>query len=387
MAENSAQEKTEAPTARRLNKAIKDGEVARSVELPAAVVVIGTLLLLLLTGPWLIERLAALFAQGFALDLRSLRQPELMISAFGNQLLALFLLTVPLLVYTLVAAVISSGMTGGHHFSLKAVQPKASKLNLISGLKRMFGVRAAVELGKAIMKFALVATVLWISIMNHMDTLMQMGRMHLEPALTAAAGIILESAVWVALSLAFIAMIDVPYQKHAYMKRMRMTKQEVKDEFKEMEGRPEVKAQIRRRQREMANNRMMQRIKDADVIITNPQHFAVALEYDPSSDGAPVMVAKGADLMAARIREEAETHGIHIFEAPPLARAIYFTTELEQAVPEDLYHAVAQVIAYVFSLEGAAIQGRVRPRPQVKVPPNMLFNADGRPMNPEGVNA
>ncbi|MFZ9679242.1 MAG: flagellar biosynthesis protein FlhB [Quisquiliibacterium sp.] len=387
MAENSAQEKTEAPTARRLNKAIKDGEVARSVELPAAVVVIGTLLLLLLTGPWLIERLAALFAQGFALDLRSLRQPELMISAFGNQLLALFLLTVPLLVYTLVAAVISSGMTGGHHFSLKAVQPKASKLNLISGLKRMFGVRAAVELGKAIMKFALVATVLWISIMNHMDTLMQMGRMHLEPALTAAAGIILESAVWVALSLAFIAMIDVPYQKHAYMKRMRMTKQEVKDEFKEMEGRPEVKAQIRRRQREMANNRMMQRIKDADVIITNPQHFAVALEYDPSSDGAPVMVAKGADLMAARIREEAETHGIHIFEAPPLARAIYFTTDLEQAVPEDLYHAVAQVIAYVFSLEGAAIQGRVRPRPQVKVPPNMLFNADGRPMNPEGVNA
>ena len=387
MAENSAQEKTEAPTARRLNKAIKDGEVARSVELPAAVVVIGTLLLLLLTGPWLIERLAALFAQGFALDLRSLRQPELMISAFGNQLLALFLLTVPLLVYTLVAAVISSGMTGGHHFSLKAVQPKASKLNLISGLKRMFGVRAAVELGKAIMKFGLVATVLWISIMNHMDTLMQMGRMHLEPALTAAAGIILESAVWVALSLAFIAMIDVPYQKHAYMKRMRMTKQEVKDEFKEMEGRPEVKAQIRRRQREMANNRMMQRIKDADVIITNPQHFAVALEYDPSSDGAPVMVAKGADLMAARIREEAETHGIHIFEAPPLARAIYFTTDLEQAVPEDLYHAVAQVIAYVFSLEGAAIQGRVRPRPQVKVPPNMLFNADGRPMNPEGVNA
>ncbi|MGA0795424.1 MAG: flagellar biosynthesis protein FlhB [Quisquiliibacterium sp.] len=387
MAENSAQEKTEAPTARRLNKAIKDGEVARSVELPAAVVVIGTLLLLLLTGPWLIERLAALFAQGFALDLRSLRQPELMISAFGNQLLALFLLTVPLLVYTLVAAVISSGMTGGHHFSLKAVQPKASKLNLISGLKRMFGVRAAVELGKAIMKFALVATVLWISIMNHMDTLMQMGRMHLEPALTAAAGIILESAVWVALSLAFIAIIDVPYQKHAYMKRMRMTKQEVKDEFKEMEGRPEVKAQIRRRQREMANNRMMQRIKDADVIITNPQHFAVALEYDPSSDGAPVMVAKGADLMAARIREEAETHGIHIFEAPPLARAIYFTTDLEQAVPEDLYHAVAQVIAYVFSLEGAAIQGRVRPRPQVKVPPNMLFNADGRPMNPEGVNA
>lgn len=387
MSENSAQEKTEAPTARRLNKARSDGEVARSTELPAAVIVIGTLTLLLLTGPWMMDRLSTLFAQAFVFNPHTLAQPDMLPTVFGQQLFDVFLLTVPLLIFTLVAAVVSSGMTGGHHFSLKAVQPKSSKINLFSGLKRIFGARAAVELGKAILKFSLVASVLWISIMNHSDTLLQMGRMALEPALGTAAGIILESAVWVAMSLAFIAMIDVPYQKHAFMKRMKMTKQEVKDELKDMEGRPEVKAQIRRRQREIATNKMMQRIKDADVVITNPQHFAVALEYDPTSDGAPVMVAKGADLTAARIREEAQSQGIQIFEAPSLARAIYFTTELEQPVPEDLYHAVAQVIAYVFSLEGSALRGQARPRPHVKVPPHMMFGPQGQRLKPEGVAA
>lgn len=383
----TAQERTEAPTARRLSKARKDGDVARSTELSAAVVVIGAFALLALAGPWMMDHLTGLFAHGFMLDLRTLHQPELLLVAFGQQLSDVFLLIVPVLIYTLVSAVLASGLTGGHHFSLGAVAPKFSKLSLVSGLQRIFGLRAAVELGKAILKFTLVATVLWISIMNHMDTLLQMGRMSLEPALKEAGTIILESAVWVAMSLAFIAMLDVPYQKHAFMKRMRMTKQEIKDELKDMEGRPEVKAHIRRRQREIANNKMMRRIKDADVVITNPQHFAVALEYDPSSDGAPIMVAKGADLMAARIREEAGNLGIHIFEAPPLARAIYFTTELEQPVPEDLYHAVAQVIAYVFSLEGDAIRQQARPRPRVTVPPNMMFGTDGRLIKPQGVAA
>ena len=188
---------------------------------------------------------------------------------------------------------------------------------------------------------------------------------------------VVQSALWVALSLAVIALIDVPYQKYSFNKRMRMTKQEVKDEYRQMEGSPEVKAQIRRRQREMANSRMMQRIKDADVVITNPEHFAVALEYDPTGDGAPVMVAKGLDHMATLIREEAKAHGVYLFEAPPLARAIYFTTDIEQQVPADLYHAVAQVIAYVFSLEAASPLNPPQAKPRVKVPNGMLFNPDG----------
>ena len=373
----SAEDKTEDPTAQKLKKARDDGQVARSMELPAAVIVIGSFAMLMVTGGWVITRLSAVFAQGFVFDRQLIEKPLLLPAHFGEHLVSAFMLVMPVILFTMVAAVIASGLTGGYLFSLGAVMPKGSKLNLISGLKRIFGTHALVELGKAILKFVLVSTVLWWSLMANMDSLVRIGQMGLEPALDAAGKMVLQSGLWVALSLAVIAMIDVPWQKHSFTKRMRMSKQEVKDEYKQMEGSPEVKAQIRRRQREMANSRMMDRIKDADVVITNPEHFAVALEYDPTGDGAPIMVAKGSDHMAALIRAEAKNHGIHIFEAAPLARAIYFTTEVERQVPEDLYHAVAQVIAYVFSLEAASPLNPPRPRPQVTVPPSMLFSPDG----------
>jgi flagellar biosynthesis protein FlhB len=374
----SAEDKTEDPTAQKLKKARDDGQVARSMELPAAVIVIGSFAVLMVTGGWVITRLSAVFAQGFVFDRQLIEKPLLLPAHFGEHLVSAFMLVMPVILFTMVAAVIASGLTGGYLFSLGAVMPKGSKLNLISGLKRIFGTHALVELGKAILKFVLVSTVLWWSLMANMDSLVRIGQMGLEPALDAAGKMILQSGLWVALSLAVIAMIDVPWQKHSFTKRMRMTKQEVKDEYKQMEGNPEIKAQIRRRQREMANSRMMDRVKDADVVITNPEHFAVALEYDPTGDGAPIMVAKGSDHMAALIRAEAKNHGIHIFEAAPLARAIYFTTEVERQVPEDLYHAVAQVIAYVFSLEAASPLNPPRPRPQVTVPPSMLFSPDGK---------
>jgi len=374
----SAEDKTEDPTAQKLKKARDDGQVARSMELPAAVIVIGSFAVLMVTGGWVITRLSAVFAQGFVFDRQLIEKPLLLPAHFGEHLVSAFMLVMPVILFTMVAAVIASGLTGGYLFSLGAVMPKGSKLNLISGLKRIFGTHALVELGKAILKFVLVSTVLWWSLMANMDSLVRIGQMGLEPALDAAGKMVLQSGLWVSLSLAVIALIDVPWQKHSFTKRMRMTKQEVKDEYKQMEGSPEVKAQIRRRQREMANSRMMDRVKDADVVITNPEHFAVALEYDPTGDGAPIMVAKGSDHMAALIRAEAKNHGIHIFEAAPLARAIYFTTEVERQVPEDLYHAVAQVIAYVFSLEAASPLNPPRPRPQVTVPPSMLFSPDGK---------
>jgi flagellar biosynthetic protein FlhB len=346
--------------------------------LPAAVIVIGSLLILFMLGGWMVSHLSALFANGFVFDRKTLDRPQMLPAVFGGQLGEAFLLILPVLLFTVIAAVLAAGMTGGYLFSLKAASPTASKLNPMNGLKRMFGPHALVELSKALLKFSLVALVLWASIMHNKEALIGLGRMGLEPAMQAAGTMLGQSALWTAMCLVLIAVIDVPYQKYQFTKRMRMTKQEVKDEFKQMEGSPEVKAQIRRRQREMANARMMKRIKDADVIITNPEHFAVALEYDPSGDGAPVLVAKGTDHMAARIREEAGLHGIHIFEAPPLARALYFTTDLEQQVPEDLYHAVAQVIAYVFSLE-ASVPGQAgRAKPKVQVPETMLFDANGQ---------
>ncbi|WP_396436041.1 flagellar biosynthesis protein FlhB [Limnohabitans sp.] len=384
---DSAQDKTEEPTAQKLKKARDDGQVARSTELPAAVIVIGSFVVLMLTGSWLMSRLSKVFAQGFVFERQLIEKPLLLPAHFGEHLLAAFVLVLPVVLFTMVAAIIASGMTGGYLFSFKSVMPKGSKLNPINGLKRIFGTHALVELGKAILKFMLVAGVLWWSLLVNMDGLVAIGQMGLEPALNAAGRMIMQSALWVALSLAIIALIDVPWQKHSFTKRMRMSLQEVKDEFKQMEGSPEVKAQIRRRQREMSNARMMDRVKDADVVITNPEHFAVALEYDPTGEGAPIMVAKGSDHMAALIRAEAKAHGVHLFEAPPLARAIYFTTKVEQQVPEDLYHAVAQVIAYVFSLEAASPMNPPRAKPQVQIPSSMQFNPDGQKATAQGATA
>ena len=383
MAENSSAEKTEEATARKLRNARDDGQVARSVELPAAAVTIGAILVMYFIGSAWMSRVAAIFAQGFKFDRKTLDNPELLVTTFASQMGESFLLIVPILGVTAVLAVLASGATGGYLFSLKSVLPNFGKLSPLQGFSRMFGTKAAVELGKAILKFSLVATVLWTLVNSQLDQLMALGQMGLEPALAHAGIMIGESALWLSLSLLVIALIDAPYQKFAFMKRMRMTKQEIKDEMKDMEGQPEVKAKIRQRQREMANAKMIQKVKDADVVITNPEHFAVALSYDPTGDGAPILLAKGSDFLAQRIREEAEKHGIEIFSAPPLARALYFTTKLDQSIPEALYLAVAQVIAYVFSLADVRPGTEPMRRPSPKIPASMQFDTDGKLLEPQ----
>jgi flagellar biosynthetic protein FlhB len=381
MSETGA-EKTEEPTARRIKRARDDGQVARSTELPAAAVMIAAVLTILLMGGVLGARFGDMLVTSFTFDRRTLDTPSLLPATFATQLLDALLLVLPVMAVTAVVAILASGVTGGYHFSMKGVAPKMSKLSPAAGLKRMLGSRAAVELLKSLAKFSLVAGVLWLLIERHMVELIHLGSMELQPALASAGTLITQAALWLTISLVLIAFIDAPYQKWAYIKRLRMTKQEVKDEMKDMEGRPEVKQQIRRRQREMANGRMMQKVKDADVVITNPEHFAIALSYDPTSDGAPILLAKGADHMAALIREEAKKHGVEMFASPQLARALYFTTDVDKPIPEALYHAVAPVIAYVFSL--AQVRPGVEPmaRPQPKIPPSMRFNAKGERETP-----
>jgi flagellar biosynthetic protein FlhB len=378
MSESSAQEKTEEPTSRRLSKAREDGQVARSIELPAAAVTIAALGFLFITGGVLVAKLAEAFASGFNFDRKLVHSPNLLPAIFAHELLESFILIAPLMLLTVAVAIAASGATGGYLFSLKSVAPKASKLNPLNGFKRMFGTKALVELTKALLKFFLVSGVVTWVLSDNIATLDALGKMAFEPGMKVAGEMLSKSALIMACSLIIIAFIDVPFQKWDHLKQLRMTKQEVLDEMKDMEGRPEVKAQIRRRQREMSNARMIDRVKDADVIITNPEHFAVALSYDPNGDSAPILLAKGADAVAARIREEAEKHGIEIFQAPPLARALYFTTDLERPVPEDLYYAVAQVIAYIFNLASVRPGAPPIQRPQPKVPPNMQFDANGK---------
>ena len=378
MAQSGDQEKTEEPTSRKLEKAREEGQVARSTELPAASVTIAALGMLYLTGDTLIHKMAEAFVSGFNFDRKLVHSPNLLPAIFGHEVLESFILIAPLLLLTITIAIASSGATGGFLFSTKAIAPKGSKLNPLNGLKRMFGTKALVELVKALLKFGLVAGVVTWVLYDNVSTLNNIGKMAFEPAMAVAGELLAKSALIMACALILIAAIDVPFQRWEFMKSMRMSKQDIKDEMKDMEGRPEVKAQIRRRQREMSNRRMIDNVKDADVVITNPEHFAVALSYDPNGDSAPVLLAKGTDEVAARIRAEAEKHGIEIFRAPPLARALYFTTDLDQPVPEDLYYAVAQVIAYVFNL--ASIRPGAPPlqRPQPKVPKNMQFDSNGQ---------
>ena len=378
MAQSGDQEKTEEPTSRKLEKAREEGQVARSTELPAASVTIAALGMLYLTGDTLIHKMAEAFVSGFNFDRKLVHSPNLLPAIFGHEVLESFILIAPLLLLTITIAIASSGATGGFLFSTKAIAPKGSKLNPLNGLKRMFGTKALVELVKALLKFALVAGVVTWVLYDNVSTLNNIGKMAFEPAMAVAGQLLAKSALIMACALILIAAIDVPFQRWEFMKSMRMSIQDIKDEMKDMEGRPEVKAQIRRRQREMSNRRMIDNVKDADVVITNPEHFAVALSYDPNGDSAPVLLAKGTDEVAARIRAEAEKHGIEIFRAPPLARALYFTTDLDQPVPEDLYYAVAQVIAYVFNL--ASIRPGAPPlqRPQPKVPKNMQFDSNGQ---------
>ena len=370
-------EKTEEPTARRLEKAREDGELPRSQELGVAGVMITSMAALFMMGGWLIGRLAELFASGFVIERRDIYSENLGMVQFADIAVESFTLIVPLLILTFVVAILASSAMGGLNFAWKAVQPKASKLNPLNGFKRMFGLKALVELGKSILKFLLVAGVLAYFVYDFADELVALATMSLEPALAAAGEMIGWTVLVVTATLVIIAAIDVPFQSFEFTKRMRMTKQEVKDEFKDIEGQPEVKQKIRQKQREMAEQRMMQQVQDADVVITNPEHFAIALVYDPESDGAPIVVAKGIDHLALRIRNEAKEHGIVQVEIPPLARALYFTTELDATIPEELYYAVAQVIAYVFSLASVRRDGQTATKPNPEIPNGFRFDQDG----------
>ena len=381
MAEESGQDKTEEPTAQRLSKAREEGQIARSQELaPAAMMVMATLFFTMM-GQYLFNSMGNLFKSQLQFDRKITDKAELLPAIFGSAIVDGFVIVLPLIAIMAVIAALSTTLSGGFIFSPKLALPNFGKLNPMSGLKRMFGTDALIQLGKSVAKFLVVGAILLMSVMNNLNDLTNISQMDLGQAVKVAGTIIVDSCFWLSLGLVLVALVDVPLQRHQLNEKLKMTKQEVKDEMKNSEGNPEVKGQIRRRQREILNNKMMTKVKDADVVITNPTHFAVALSYDPNVDGAPLLVAKGDDGLAARIREEATKHGVYIFEAPLLARALYFTTKLDHPIPEALYHSVAQVIAFVFSLNQSYGRGQEVIKPDPKIPDEMKFDANGVLMN------
>jgi len=377
MAEESGQDKTEEPTAQRMSKAREDGQIARSQELPPAAMIVVATLFFTMMGHYLFNNMGGLFKSQLSFDRRITDKAELLPAIFGNAMMDGFLIVLPLMAVLYVIAVLSTTLAGGFIFSPHLALPKFSKLNPMTGLARMFGMDALINLGKALAKFLVVGAILLVSVMNNLNDLTNISQMDLGAAVKVSGTIIVDACFWLSLGLVLVALVDVPLQRHQLHKKLKMTKQEVRDEMKNSEGSPEVKGQIRRRQREILENKMMGKVKDADVVITNPTHFAVALSYDPTGDGAPLLVAKGEDGLAARIREEAAEHGVYLFEAPLLARALYFTTKLDHPIPEALYHAVAQVIAYVFSLNQSYGRGHDVVKPTPSIPDEMKFDANG----------
>ncbi|MDI9779762.1 flagellar biosynthesis protein FlhB [Pseudomonas sp.] len=376
MAESeSGQDKTEDPTDKRKRDAREKGEIARSKELNTVASTLAGAGALLAFGGNLAETLMTLMRMNFSLTREVLTDERSM----GMFLLASGKMAIwavqPVLMLLFVIAFVSPIALGGFIFSGSLLQPKFSRMNPLSGIKRMFSLNSLTELLKAMAKFFVILIVALVVLGNDRQALLAIANEPLDQAIIHSVQVVGWSALWMAAGLLLIAAADVPFQLWQTHKKLKMTKQEVKDEYKDSEGKPEVKQRIRQLQREVSQRRMMAAVPEADVIITNPTHYAVALQYDPEKGGvAPLLVAKGTDFIALKIREIGVEHKVQILESPALARAIYYSTEVEGEIPAGLYLAVAQVLAYVFQIRQYRSGKGKRPEPlkeDLPIPPDL----------------
>ncbi|MGV8893124.1 MAG: flagellar biosynthesis protein FlhB [Burkholderiaceae bacterium] len=373
MSEDSDMEKTEPASQRRLEKAREDGDVPRSRELATCMLLITAGFIFLFAGDGLMYSLHDILVSGLGFDRAQAFDTDILLIHIRTNAIKVMATFLPFGVILMVVAIATPTLIGGWLFSAKALQPNFGRMNPIKGLTNMVSIKALVELVKAVGKTLLVGIVAWVVIWREKDEVLALA---LEPIRTSGAhlGSILSiSFIAIACALILIVLIDVPYQIWQYAKKLKMTRQEVIKESKESDGNPQIKAKIRAQQREMARRRMMSEVPNADVIVTNPTHFAVALKYTESGMGAPKVVAKGAGAVAAKIRELASENSVPLLAAPALARALYKHAELGDEIPEALYTAVAEVLAYVFQLRTYHRQGGVFPTApgNLDVPPEL----------------
>ncbi|HET8807383.1 MAG TPA: flagellar biosynthesis protein FlhB [Methylophaga sp.] len=359
--QDSSQERTEEPSAKRLQEAREKGQVPRSQELNTVVVLLASAGAMFVVGEGLIQSMADIMKLGMTFDRNDLFDVGAMLNSLwkGVEIMAWDMML--FLAVTVIAALSAPALIGGWNFSAQAMGIKPEKLSPLKGFKRIFGPQGLVELGKALGKFLLVGFFGSLILWGLRDQLLTLGQQEVIPAMAELGYIVLWGFLAICASLILIVMIDVPFQKWNHTRQLKMTQQEVKDEHKETDGSPEVKGRIRRMQIQLSQARMMQDVPKADVIITNPTHYAVALRYDQSKSGAPVMVAKGADLIAQQIRMVGQHHDVPQLSAPPLARAIFYNTEIGEEIPAGLYIAVAQVLAFVFQLRRYRNRGGNKP--------------------------
>jgi flagellar biosynthetic protein FlhB len=377
MAEDSDAEKTEPASARRLEQARENGDVPRSRELATFAVLMTAGAGLWTTGSGLVGKLSAALESGLALDREQVYNPTVLIERIATDVGGVLLACLPLAVAIMLVALASPLLIGGWLFSSNVFTPNFAKLNPLSGLGNMFSTNALVELLKAVAKTLLVGSVAWFVCMSQKDAVIGL---LVEPLGSGSAhlGHLLGVAFLTMVgALGVVALIDGPYQMWHYANKLKMTRQEVIQESKESDGNPQIKGKIRQMQREMAKSRMMAAVPTADVVVTNPTHYAVALKYADGQRGAPQVVAKGVDEVAAKIRELAKENKVALLEAPPLARALYKHTEIGDEIPEQLYSAVAEVLAYVFQLRSYSKNGGHYP----DRPTKLAVPAEMDPMN------
>jgi flagellar biosynthetic protein FlhB len=368
MAEEAPQggERTEEPSQRRLQEARKHGQVPRSRELTTFATMVGGSVALIMTGAALAGRMSDLMHRCMAVDARSLDDPGSMLSALGGATTLALAGLMPIFAALVALVLLASLALGGWNFAPAALVPDFARLSPFEGVKRLLGLRGLSELGKALLKFAVVGGVCAGVVAWLFSDVLALGRMAPRAAIGRGAGLLSWAFVWLCSSLALVAIVDVPLQLFQFKRTLRMTRQELRDEHKEHDGSPQIKQRIRQLQQAQARRRMMHKVPAADVVIVNPTHFAVALKYEPRSMRAPQVVAKGADLIAQNIRRIAEEHRVPIFESPRLARALYKSTDLNREIPAGLYMAVAQVLSYIFrvrTLNPTAAARMARPDP------------------------
>ncbi|MEK7778972.1 MAG: flagellar biosynthesis protein FlhB [Pseudomonadota bacterium] len=381
MAEENDLERTEPATPQRLQKAREEGQVARSQELTTFTLLMVAAGSLILLGSDVMKKLLLIMRAGMQMERELAFQPNLMMTRFAELVFESLLAIAPLLLILTVTAFFAPMFLSGWMVSAKALMPNFGRINPIKGIARIFSARSLVELVKAILKTIVIGGVAALVIWNNKHEIMALLTMPIDAGITETAEYLAISFILTVGAMALVVVIDVPFQMWEHAKQLRMTKDEIRREHKESEGDPFIKARIRGLQREAARRRMMSEIPKADVIVTNPTHYAVALRYKNDSMRAPKVVAKGVHLLADRIREIAQEHRIPILEAPPLARALYYHAELESEIPEKLYTAVAEVLAYVFQLKRYQEYGGDAPQPLVDVvvpegmdQPNTPFN-------------
>jgi flagellar biosynthetic protein FlhB len=364
MADNDTpqQDRTEQPSAKRLDDARERGEVPRSRELAMTAVVIAGAAVLLGGGEFFTNGLEGLFELGLKVPREALFDAALLPRALFEGLVGGIVLLLPIAAATTAAAILGSLALGGWAFSTTALTPNFERLNPISGFGRIASVNGLVELVKALAKFAVVASVAGLMLWRYGGDFLALGTLSLEAAIARSAWLAGICLAGLAASLLLVAAADVPFQFWHHRRKLRMTKQEARDELKETEGRPEVRSRIRNLQRAIATRRMMADVPKADLVAVNPTHYAVALRYDANKMKAPRVVAKGTDLIALQIRRVAEANKVPVFEHPQFTRALYHTSEIGQEISPRLYVAVAQVLTYVYQLTGRA-RGAQRPRP------------------------